>query len=139
MGMSCSVMSSTAPTLRWRAAAKADIRPDHTGTASLASVQREAAAMQPAPMKRTWCFQTDRAKAAASPGVAGARAVRIGVSTPQAMTRPMPMAMPTEMPTRCPAPSRANCRLKPRPVAPAPARKYFAASPANRRVATSMA
>ena len=53
MGMSCSVMSSTAPTLRWRAAARADISPDHTGTASLASVHREAAAMQPAPMKRT--------------------------------------------------------------------------------------
>ena len=69
--------------------------------------------------------------------------VRIGTATHQARIRPNSWASPTARPIRWPAPSRANCMLKPTPVAPPPSAAGSltnrAASAANTRPATSRA
>ncbi len=94
-----------------------------TGLARPASVTMAAAPMAPAPIMRTLVFHSFKAWSAAERSGSGCIVVRIGTSTPQAITRPTSMAMPTVIPIRCPAPIRAIELEAPIPVEPLPKRK----------------
>ncbi len=108
IGMSRSSTASTAPLCRARLAAIAERMPPSTGPAIRSKVHTAATPITPAPKKRTSLLKIAPAQSAvAAPGI-GCAPVRIGSSTPQAITMPSPIASPTEMPTRWPTPTSAN-------------------------------
>ena len=74
--------------------------PSAMGLSSMIRVQTAATPSVPAPMKRTFSFQSVRAKVAMSTSAGWGRvAEKYGTSTPQAMTMPTRMAMPPARPT----------------------------------------
>ena len=96
--------------------------PSTIGFAKVIRVQIAAIPIQPAPIKRTFSFQTAIAKDStdlASP--IGKILVKYGTKPPQAIIIPTKIAIPLEIPIRKPAPSKAvekpsgNC-VTPRPI-----------------------
>lgn len=97
---SCSVRSAEAEPLPLNVP-NDSLMPSAIGLASIISVHTAAIPMVPAPMKRTFSFQSCMAKAVMSMSDGcGMMLEKYGTAPPQAIKMPTRMAMPPVSPTR---------------------------------------